>query len=612
MAVLRAALVPVLLYVLFGVLLALWPGLGGAQSLESALSPGALIKGHAKWQDECARCHVRFDRAAQDGLCQDCHKSVAQDIRARTGFHGRQKPQACRSCHTDHKGRDASIVQLDTRAFDHTQTDYPLRLAHAKATCRSCHAAGKPWREAPQDCAACHRKDDVHKGSLGPKCADCHTESTWREAKFDHGTTRFALKGKHSDVKCADCHPNGRYRDVPQTCIGCHREDDKHKARYGERCDSCHTERSWKTVNFNHDAQTRYPLLGKHRSVRCDSCHTGQLYRDKLPQDCIACHRKDDKHKASLGSECQACHTESGWKETRRFDHDRSRFPLLGKHQDTDCKSCHKPGPGGAVAYREAPRACIACHRSDDKHERTLGEGCGSCHGERSWKIGRFDHDSARFALRGAHAGPKVQCSACHKDLRSYRSTPQDCNACHRKDDKHDGQLGPRCQSCHDDVRWKGARFDHNQSRFALLGAHAKVECKACHASARFKEAPQACVACHRQADVHKARLGEACQSCHNARHWKLVQFNHDRQTTFALTGAHLRVACATCHGAPAPAGRKIAPVATDCGGCHRRDDVHDGSFGNRCEQCHLTRDWKTLLPRHLGPATPTARPGGV
>ena len=27
------------------------------------------------------------------------------------------------------------------------------------------------------ECNACHKKDDVHKGGLGVKCADCHGES---------------------------------------------------------------------------------------------------------------------------------------------------------------------------------------------------------------------------------------------------------------------------------------------------------------------------------------------------------------------------------------------------------------------------------------------------
>jgi Cytochrome c3 len=594
------------LWRLLASLVALWMALlapATAQSLESALSPGVLTQSHTKWQDDCASCHVRFDRAAQDRLCADCHKPIGQDLRQKTGFHGRQKPQACRSCHTDHKGREARIVQLDTKAFDHRETDWALRQAHAQVECAKCHLPGKRWAEAPQDCNACHRKDDVHKGSLGSKCADCHTEKTWKEARFDHGTTAFVLKGKHADVACADCHPKGKYAGVPTTCLGCHKADDKHKGRYGEKCESCHGEKSWKTIDFNHDTETKYPLRGRHRSVRCDSCHSGHLYREKTATDCLSCHRKDDKHQGSLGTECAACHQESDWKQTGRFDHDRARFPLLGKHADAKCEACHKPGPKGLPVYRDAPRECIGCHRNDDKHAGNVGEVCAACHGERTWKIPRFDHGVARFALRGAHAAAKVRCTDCHQDLKHYRDTPRDCIGCHRKEDKHEGQLGTKCESCHNDRRWKDAPYDHNQARFALLGAHAKVECKDCHKSLRYRDAPRDCLGCHRADDRHKGAQGTACESCHNARHWKLASFDHTRQTRYPLTGRHQPLGCEACHRAPAPAGRKTAPLGETCLSCHRGDDVHDGGFGLRCETCHQTSGWRDLLTRR--PATP-------
>lgn len=572
-----------------------------AQGLESALSPGPLIQGHAKWQDECARCHVRFNPAGQDRLCAECHKPVGQDLRNHTGMHGRLQPQACRACHTDHKGREARIVQLDTTRFDHRQTDWPLRMAHADVACAKCHIKGKPWAEAPQDCNSCHRKDDKHKGALGTQCADCHTERNWKEAKFDHSQTHFALKGKHVDVTCADCHPKERYKGVPTTCVGCHKEDDKHHGRYGDKCESCHGEKSWKTIDFNHDTQTHYPLRGKHRSARCDSCHTGPLYREKLPTDCLSCHRDDDKHKGTLGKECASCHVETDWKQTRRFDHDKSRFPLLGKHVDAKCEACHKTDAKGQTIYRDTPMTCIGCHREDDKHAGNVGEGCGSCHGEKTWKIPRFDHDAARFRLRGAHAAAKVRCNDCHVDLKHYRDTPRDCVSCHRKDDKHEGQLGSACENCHNDVRWKDTRFDHGRARFALLGAHLKVECQACHKSARYRDAPRDCLSCHRKDDQHKGTLGASCDNCHNARHWSLVQFNHDRHTDYPLTGKHVGVACASCHQVPAPAGRKTAPLGTQCINCHRRDDTHDGAFGPRCESCHDTPSWHEV--QRLRPA---------
>src|SRR5512140_627511 len=95
----------------------------GAQSVESVLSPGPLIKGHAKLEGECKNCHVRFDRAAQDRLCADCHKDVGRELAQRKGYHGRLRPQgqACRTCHTDHRGPDMRIAEFDKGTFDHQQ-----------------------------------------------------------------------------------------------------------------------------------------------------------------------------------------------------------------------------------------------------------------------------------------------------------------------------------------------------------------------------------------------------------------------------------------------------------------------------------------------------------
>ena len=81
--------------------------------------PGDVIKGHAKLESECSNCHVLMNKSGQDRLCLDCHKDVAADVAGKRGYHGRIELGACRSCHTDHKGRDARIVKLDERTFDH-------------------------------------------------------------------------------------------------------------------------------------------------------------------------------------------------------------------------------------------------------------------------------------------------------------------------------------------------------------------------------------------------------------------------------------------------------------------------------------------------------------
>jgi hypothetical protein len=85
-------------------------------------------------------------------------------------------------------------------------------------------------------------------------------------------------------------------------------------------------------------------------------------------------------------------------------------------------------------------RASIAIHGG------RYGAKCDTWHDSNKWATIRFNHDrDTKFPLRAAHA--KVRCDACHTgDL--YRDKLQTaCVSCHRKDDRHDGQLGARAAS---------------------------------------------------------------------------------------------------------------------------------------------------------------------
>ena len=562
----------------------------GAQSLEGVLMPGKVISGHAKVEEQCEKCHVKFDKLAQDRLCLDCHKEVARDVRDKHGFHGRLAPQACRTCHTDHKGREMNIAPIEEKGFDHAKTGFALAGKHADAKCASCHVAGKKHREAPATCDGCHRKDDKHKGGLGPQCQDCHKETQWKDTtRFDHAKTKFALTGKHVDTKCVSCHLNDKFKEAPQTCVGCHRKDDKqHHGRLGEKCETCHVASNWKDVTaFSHDRDTHFMLRGKHRAAKCETCHKSTAGLIKIPGTCIGCHQADDKHNATLGTACGDCHTEQNWKEAK-YNHDLSKFRLLGKHRDVECKQCHKD----PTSFRGAPLECVACHRKDDTHKGRYGELCGSCHTAANWKDIAFRHDrDTKYRLIGRHVTTK--CDTCHVGNVYKDKLSSDCYACHRKDDKHRDQLGRQCEQCHDAEDWKKTvRFDHAKSRFPLLGIHLRTECKLCHITPAFKDAKRECAACHVKDDRHKGRLGADCETCHNARAWKIWDFDHTRRTNYPLDGAHTKVQCVACHKAP---GEKIPALATNCIACHAVDDVHGGNFGGQCERCHSTRSFKDI-----------------
>jgi hypothetical protein len=202
-------------------------------------------------------------------------------------------------------------------------------------------------------------------------------------------------------------------------------------------------------IAFNHDKATKFPLRGLHVTVKCDTCHRGDLYRDKLATTCVSCHKKDDPHKDQLGSKCEQCHKETGWRQKVAFDHDVTRFPLVGQHATVPCEECHR-----SQRFKDTPLACNSCHK-DTHHEGRLGGSCGQCHNPTSWIAWRFDHSKqTKFALTGAHQG--LDCQACHRAKNPAKiALPMDCYSCHSAEDVHNGAFGRSCDQCHTTITFK-------------------------------------------------------------------------------------------------------------------------------------------------------------
>ena len=419
-----------------------------AQSIfEKLVNPGPLIEGHSKLEKDCAQCHEPFSQKTQSSLCLGCHKPIAADIAQHQGFHGRHPTishSECRSCHTDHKGRQAEIVGLDPETFRHDLTDFALKGAHANARCDGCHKPGKRMRDAPLDCVGCHKADEPHEGRLGSECATCHSVETWRTTKaFDHGKTKFPLTGAHRDVACTTCHAGEQWKGIGNACVDCHRLGDPHGGRYGAKCETCHTTEKWASVHFDHDKATKFPLRGEHRKLQCTACHKGDLYREKLQTNCNSCHKEHDPHRGQLGTRCERCHNEAGWRQKVAFDHDLARFPLIGLHAAVPCEGCHV-----SQSFKETPSTCVACHK-DTHHEGRLGTSCHECHNPNGWALWHFDHSTeTRFPLTGAHAG--LSCAACHREKNpTTLILSSECYSCHSQDDKHRGAFGRACGTCH-------------------------------------------------------------------------------------------------------------------------------------------------------------------
>jgi Cytochrome c7 and related cytochrome c/Cytochrome c3 len=501
--------------------LALYAAPAGATQIERLLMPGEVSTAHAKLEADCQKCHDRTDSDRQTVLCLDCHKEIAADLKQTRGFHGHTfKPGAkCNACHTEHKGRNGDVVRFDRAAFDHTQTGYLLDGRHATTPCAACHVAGKKMREAPITCFGCHEKVDQHKGKLGKECQDCHTTTSWPKTKFDHDKTRFPLKGAHIRTACADCHADPTYKNAPRECIACHARDDAHKGTRGPGCGDCHNEVKWKDSSFDHLKVGKFALNGAHAKITCDACHRSGDMKVKIPDKCAGCHAADDHHGGRFGDSCGDCHSELKWTDAK-YDHadpQKANWPLRGKHEKVACEQCHTTPVGKPKLATD----CIGCHKADDVHRGSMGDKCASCHVETGWKDKvRFDHDMTRFPLVGLHAN--VACEECHPN-RVYRNTVGACISCHKADDVHHGHLGKECADCHNPNGWKFWQFDHGKAtKFALEGAHAKIECKACHIKPPDEvKPPTDCSGCHARDDIHQGGFGRDCGRCHSSISWR-------------------------------------------------------------------------------------------
>ena len=130
--------------------------------------------------------------------------------------------------------------------------------------------------------------------------------------------------------------------------------------------------------------------------------------------------------------------------------------------------------------------------------------------------------------------------------------------------------------------------FDHFSTGFPLTGAHARVDCAACHVSGRFKGTPQQCAACHNgtlaQGKISQhPRTSNLCEQCHVTNDWKQVRVDH----------AGIMGDCATCHNGTIAVGKGVnhPPTNAPCETCHKNTVSYGGAAFNHAEaMSHLTR----------------------
>jgi hypothetical protein len=498
------------------------------------------------------------------------------------------------------------------------------------------------------------------------------------------------LSSAHAELEgmtnCLKCHGIGGENVVDDRCLSCHepirwlREEGRglHALEGAKECRTCHREHGGRDFDVVHwekgepesfdHARAGWTLDGKHAQAQCRTCHSPKYHKgpiaamdDGLDElswlgmgtSCVECH--DDVHKGRLGTSCADCHTTRDFKEitTARFDHDKTRYPLRGKHVSVECVSCHKGGydPAALPAFAD----CADCHRDPHGGDAKLAgraADCAACHDLNGYRPSTYTvarHRDSKYPLEGAHA--RVACSECHgqgqaKDASgavraTFRFHPEfaRCTDCH--DDAHGGQLAARadrgaCETCHGVEAFRPSLFQvaqHQALRFPLEGVHEKTACKDCHgpdrrllpaipekpeigkARVQLRFASLECTQCHR--DPHEDRYsagtelgGDAgCVTCHGFGSFREtnVDVAAHAKYRFPLGGAHAAVPCFECHRdlrLEPPSSLLLAPTmrlsflseARICADCH--EDPHGGQFAGRldggaCDICHGSDSFK-------------------
>jgi len=561
-----------------------WPG-GSPERFDHRTAGWALEDGHLELK--CQECHAAEYRSSEG----------ASLLKRTTGAGWTGLETSCASCHrNDDEHRGALDARCDAchdsrdwkRAprFSHDSTDYALTGKHSEVECNACHLSKrltlrKDAQRQPipvyspvpfRGCADCH--DDPHRGRLSSRCGDCHTTKGFEAIEgraFNHNLTRYPLKGRHGRVSCAGCHGPDLARPKPafDTCEGCHSDPHNGKAVLAGKpadCGACHRVDGFSPSSFTiaQHASSPYPLEGRHAQVACMKCHTPSpmpggakatpVARLRMPFGrCADCHV--DSHGGQLAARtdkgaCERCHAVAGWTPSTYSvaRHAKLRLRLEGRHAEIPCRACHGgdrpglPAPAPATSLGHAAfaisltgAACADCHvdphagRYDTTGPLPTDGGCGACHSSTTFRPSLIDavrHDRFAFQLKGAHRA--VACVSCHEELKAKPG-----------------------------------------SSTLLRSARGVTRFPAATASTRT------CATCH--GDPHgeqfASRKNRSCESCHGVDAFAPAPlFDHERDASFSLRGAHAKVACARCHVRKDVGGAGMTvyrPVSGRCESCH-------------------------------------------
>ena len=234
---------------------------------------------------------------------------------------------------------------------------------------------------------------------------------------------------------------------------------------------------------------------------------------------------------------------------------------------------------------------------SQNPHGKDLNIDCILCHSSENWSFNKthatFNHNNTEFTLTGQHKD--LECRSCHTSL-IFKDADNYCVSCHT--DIHQFTVGADCARCHNSSTWVVQNIIqiHEQTSFPLMGAHATVNCNACHVSEtnlRFGPIHPECISCHeqdyqlaKQPDHNALRFSTDCAICHKqtSMDWMGVGIVH---SFFPLEQGHQISDCSQCHKT-----NNYKEISPECINCHLTDfknakNPDHTAFPTQCNLCH-------------------------
>lgn len=204
----------------------------------------------AHQQVQCSDCHQNGFTGTPTA-CVECHQTDFNNT-TNPSHTALQLTSDCQTCHTTNPGWQPAL-------FPNHSDYFPFAGAHIaiENDCNACH--NDNYNDTPNTCYGCH--SDNFNGTTNPphtqlnfshECLDCHNQSTWQPANFDHSF--YVLSGTHFTMNCNDCHSETNYQ---AQCLSCHLDDflKEHNSGDPTDCWNCHS-----TANFGNGNSIKQEL----------------------------------------------------------------------------------------------------------------------------------------------------------------------------------------------------------------------------------------------------------------------------------------------------------------------------------------------------------------